>query len=299
MALHIDKPEGASFEHRTLRTRGYSRPAEDDLFTFVGMNGVDVDVDGEHRVELMIVNQRPSVDPETGKPYPDQYVMGADPTVEQFEVRGAQAEEIHHVRTWEDKRIASPNRMAMVGSSDSFYLTNSHGLQKVGLKSRLSPILGTGEVEFCSREGGCKTVSTGHKFPNGLAQHDGLVYVPSSLEGTVSVYRIGDDNELKLLETIATEYPLDNISVDANGDLWVAALPDALLGIFQAFKDPFNARTKSTVLRIRKGEDGKHTWEKVLEDGEGVTLPATTTVVHDAKTGRLFMSSECACHVPH
>lgn len=103
-----------------------------------------------------------------------------------------------------------------------------------------------------------------------------------------------EDNELEKTEDIAIDYSLDNLSVDGKGDLYVAAFPKPL-EIFKAFLDPFNAKTPSTVLRIWKGEDGRHQWEKVLEDAEGTTLPGSTTAVHDAKTGRLFLSGESAC----
>ena len=116
------------------------------------------------------------------------------------------------------------------------------------------------------------------------------LYVPNALGGTISVLRIKEDDDLELVEDIDVKYGVDNISVDANGDLFVAAMPKAI-DIYNTFKDPFNAKPSSAVLRIKKGEDGKHEFEKVLED-QGGTLPATTTAVHDAKTGRLFLSSE-------
>lgn len=255
------------------------------------MNMIETSVGGEDRVELMIVNQGPSVDPDTGAPYPDQSIMGGNDTIEMFEVRGKRAEEMHHLHTWANELIATPNRMAMVGSSSQFYMTNSHGPHKVGLKGHLGPLFGSGDTVFCSRSEGCRRVATGFKFPNGLAQHDGLVYVPESLGSRVQVFRIKADNELELLEVIPIDYALDNLSIDANGHIYVAAITRGV-EIFQAFGDPFHAKPKSTILRIRRNEDGKHEWEKVIEDGEGGTLPGTTTVVHDAKTGRLFMSSK-------
>ena len=109
----------------------------------------------------------------------------------------------------------------------------------------------------------------------------------------MQVFRILEDNELEKIEDIAIDYSLDNLSVDGNGDLYVAAFPQPLK-IFEAFLDPFNAKTPSTVLRIWMGEDGRHQWEKVLEDAEGTTLPGATTALHDAKTGRLFLSGESA-----
>lgn len=290
MALQIDEPKADSFEYRELKTVGYTGAAGDGLLTVVGMNGIETSVDGEDKIELMIVNQQPSVDPDTGAPFPDQSVMGGNDTLELFEVRN-EAAEMHHVHTWADHVIATPNRMAMVGSSNQFYMTNSHGPYKVGLKGHLGTLLGWGDAAFCSRDEGCRRVATGFMFANGLAQHDGLVYVPESFGSRVKVFRIKADNELELVEVIPINYGLDNLSVDANGDIYVAAIPRGV-EIFQAFADPFNAKPKSTILRIWRNEDGKHEWEKVLEDGEGGTLPGTTTVVHDAKTGRLFMSSE-------
>lgn len=288
VALHIDKPRGDSFEYRALRTPGYTGAAGDGLMTVVGMNGVEVE--GEDKVELMVVNMGPSVDPATGVPFPDQSVMGSNSTIEQFEVRGSDAEEMVHVHTWADNGIATPNRMAMVGGSKDFYVTNLQGPHKVGLQSRLGPLLGNGEVAFCSRGKGCRRVSSGHKFPNGLAAHDGLVYVPNSFGKSVQVFRIKEDHDLELVEDVKIDYGIDNVSVDANGDVFVAAMPRAI-EIFSAFDDPFNAKPSSAVLRMRRGEDGKLGWEKVLED-QGGTLPATTTAVHDAKTGRFFLSSE-------
>lgn len=110
----------------------------------------------------------------------------------------------------------------------------------------------------------------------------------------VQVYRILEDNELEKIEDIDINYALDNLSVDGNGDIYAAALPRPL-EFFKTFHDPFNVNSPSTVLRIRKGDDGRHAWEKILEDAEGATLPPTTTVVHDAKTGRLFLSGKIAC----
>lgn len=162
-------------------------------------------------------------------------------------------------------------------------------------KSHIGALFGSGDVVFCSLGKGCNQVSKDHKFPNGLCQHGGFVYVPSSAMGGVQVFRIKEDNGLEKVEDIPIDYGLDNLSVDADGDIYAAVFPKGI-EIFKAFFDPFNARPPSTVLRIRKGDDGRHSWEKVLEDADGEVLPGTTTAVHDAKTGRLFLSSKLASH---
>lgn len=293
MALQIDSPAGDSFQYRALSTPGFSGTAGDGLLHLVGLDGLDV-LDGEaSRVELMLVNNGPSVDPTTGKPFPDQSTTGANTTLELFEIRNPETGEMTHVRTIANEAVTTPNNVALVRDSDSFYITNDHGPYKTGLTAQLSPLFGSGDVVFCSPGlgKGCKRVSKGHKFPNGLTYHDGLVYVPSSALGGVQVFRIAESNELEKVEDIPIDYILDNISVDANGDLYVAAFAKGL-DMPPVFQDPFNAKARSTVVRIRKGEDGRHSWEKVLEDAEGETLPASTTVVHDARTGRLFLSSK-------
>lgn len=66
------------------------------------------------------------------------------------------------------------------------------------------------------------------------------------------------------------------------------------------FSDPTMAKPVSAVWRVRKvenrgGAEGEWRYEtkKVLEDGgEAGILPLTTTVQHDSKSGRLFLSSE-------
>lgn len=290
VAMQIDEPVDGSFEYRTLQTPAFAGTAGDGLLSIVGISGVDVHAEGEDRVELFLVNHRPSLDPETGAPSKDQSSTGGNATVEHFEIRGSRAEEMTHLRTWADDAIATPNRPA-VAEDRGFYVTNSHGSHKVGLSSKLSLLLGTGDVAFCSQGKGCRRVSSGHKGPNGLVRNEGLVYVPNMLGGNVQVFNITGDGGLVEVEDIHLGYAIDNLSVDAEGNVYAAAFP-AMAEMARAFGDPLNGRPSATVLRIRKGDDGRHGWEKVVEDGEGATFSGATTVVHDAKTGRLFLSGK-------
>lgn len=155
--------------------------------------------------------------------------------------------------------------------------------------------MGDGDVSFCSASTGCKRVSERHRMPNGLVRGlDGLIYVPSSMAGGVQVFEVlsgNDDNGLKKVADIPVPYAIDNLSVDGKGDIYAAIFPRGI-EILQAAKDPLNARPKSAAVRIRREEDGVYVWEKIIEDGLGEVLPGTTTVVHDAKTGRLFFGGE-------
>lgn len=158
-------------------------------------------------------------------------------------------------------------------------------------KYNLSPLLKNGDAILCGAETGCKTVAQNIQWPNGIIRDkNNLIYIPCSLSGTIFIYRVLSDNTLKKVDEVKTGYSIDNLSVDANGDIWAAAFP-AALAIFKVYEDPYNSVAPTTVLRVRK-VDGKYVVDKAIEDGEGEFLPATTTVVHDAKTGRLFFSSK-------
>jgi arylesterase/paraoxonase len=86
--------------------------------------------------------------------------------------------------------------------------------------------------------------------------------------------------------------PLDNLSVDANGDIYAAAFPD-IVALVKALSDASVPNAPATVFRVRvvRDKDGEPGYEveKVLEDIEASVLPMTTTAVHDVKTGRLFL----------
>ena len=57
------------------------------------------------------------------------------------------------------------------------------------------------------------------------------------------------------------------------------------------FERPFGPTGPSAVSRLRK-IGNEYVVEKVIEDEAGEKLPGTTTAIHDAKTGRLFLSSK-------
>jgi hypothetical protein len=138
------------------------------------------------------------------------------------------------------------------------------------------------------------------KFPNGLARgFDGLFYVPSAIDGKIRVLAVQPDKTLRLVDIINVGMPLDNISPDANGDMYAAGFPN-LYQTGKGFADPYNQPSPVTIWRIRKTVDfGKsgvrsvdYRVEKVIEDKEGKVLSGSTTVRHDAKTGRLFVSGK-------
>lgn len=283
IALDVDKPIGKGFNYRALETTGYSGVNGDKLLHLVGLTGVD----RKSHAELYLVNNKPSVSRTTGEIL-DQNQVGANSTIELFKVY-PEGGKMQHLQTFASRHIATPNNIAPKGDG-SFYITNDHGLNKVGKAHDTSPLLKNGDVVYCQKDG-CAQVDAGHAFPNGLAfGSDGLLYVPSSASGDLRVYEATSNGGIRKVATVKIPYPLDNLSLDGNGDLWVPGLPD-IKRTLGAFENPLGPAPPSTVFRVHKKANGKYEVDKVLEDSEGQVLPATTTAIHDAKTGRIFLSS--------
>ncbi|KAL9949017.1 hypothetical protein D7B24_002749 [Verticillium nonalfalfae] len=288
VALDLDLPHLDASSVRVLKTEGYTGTAGDRLLNLVGFTGFESTEKGEDKITLFAVNNRPPLDLRTGKPNINPGQVGANSTIEVFET-SAGAASLKHIRTYANDAIATPNRVAAL-AKDLFYFTNDHGQDKVGIKHQLGFILKTGDVNVCTATGGCRKIADQLKFPNGLALgRDGLLYVPSVGTGGIHVYRILEDHNIKHVQEIKTGYSIDNLSVDQHGDIFVAAFPVAF-DMVKAFDDPRNSFPAAAVLRVSKGEKG-YTVDKVLEDARGEVLPAATTALHDAKTGRLFLSS--------
>ncbi|KAF2034211.1 calcium-dependent phosphotriesterase [Setomelanomma holmii] len=322
IALDVDEP-GADglFNLRAIRPLGYTGATGDSTIDILGFDAEILDGD---TINFYFVNQRPPVGPFNN--IVDASVLGANSTIDVFEMRRDE-EAMRHLRTVYSPAVLTPNRVAVLGGGE-FLVTNDHST-KTGLRSELDPFIGGGNVAFCSLSGECHIAVTGSepdeqvakdlrpvqplykeyldtlksyipkpglKFPNGLTRgFDGLIYLPSSVDGRVRVYSLTSDNTLNLIDEIHAGMPLDNISPDANGDLWVPGFP-YYLQTYKALADPLNMGAPATVLRIRKTVDVEnrkvdYRVEKVLEDGEGKVLSGSTTVRHDVKTGRLWIGA--------
>tara|TARA_R110002003_G_scaffold296_2_gene18592 strand:+ start:1147 stop:2304 length:1158 start_codon:yes stop_codon:yes gene_type:complete len=322
IALSIDEP-GADglFNLRSIKPLGYTGATGDSNIDILGFDAEILDGD---TINFYFVNQRPPIGPFNN--IVDASVLGANSTIDVFEMRRGE-EAMRHVRTIYSPAVYTPNRVAILGGGE-FLVTNDHST-KTGLRRELDPFIGGGDVAYCSPSGACHTAVTGSepveqlpkdlrpaqplykeylstllshlpkpglKFPNGLTRgFDGLIYVPSSVDGRIRVYTLTNANTLKLIDEIHTGMPLDNISPDANGDLYVAGFPN-FLKVTKALADPLNLDAPATVLRIRKTVDVErrkvdYRVEKVLEDGEGKVLSGSTTVRHDVKTGRLWIGA--------
>lgn len=152
-------------------------------------------------------------------------------------------------------------------------------------------LLGGGSLAYCSPTSCHIAADNGFAFPNGMVKgKDGLYYVPNILTNKINVMELQPYLMLKEVATIHVGMPIDNLSVDRNGDIWAAGIPKPL-EVKPTHQDPFHRQWSSTVWRIHKLVSGRgYEVKKMLEDREAKLVAGVTTVVHDVKTGRLFTS---------
>ncbi|KAJ6199359.1 serum paraoxonase/arylesterase-like protein [Bipolaris maydis] len=329
IALDIDNP-GADglFNVRSINPSGNYRGATGNMD--LDLLGFDALILDDSTIQFYFVNQRPPVGPSND--VIDAFKTGDNSTIEVFEMKKGQ-ETMRHVRTVFSSEIWTPNRVAALGDgSGAFLVTNDHSV-KLGLRREFDYFIGGGNVAYCSGTGLCHPAYSGNevdestlkpttpdlpsymphlkralsfviprpdlKFPNGLTRGaDGLFYVPSAIDGQIRVFALEpqNNNTLRLLDTIHVGMPLDNISPDANGDLYVPGFPN-LAQTGKSFSDPYNEISPVTIWRIRKTVDEgtksrEYKVEKVIEDKASKVLSGSTTVRHDVKTGRLFVSGK-------
>ena len=164
----------------------------------------------------------------------------------------------------------------------------------------LNFLIGSGSVAHCASDPSqaCTEYDIPFNFANGLVRIDQTLYVANSATSIISVLQIHENNTITLIEKIQIPMPIDNLSLNGKGEIYVAGIPDAW-GFMASMEDP-QRKVGATVFRIKRvmGDDergrARHVLEKVLEDIEGSVLPAATVAVSDSKRGTIWLSGNMA-----
>ncbi|OKL61997.1 hypothetical protein UA08_02918 [Talaromyces atroroseus] len=284
--LDIDQPgSDGLYGLRQLKVSGYQ--GELDL------HGFDVRRLG-NTLRFWMINHRPPIDDSTGD-FLDPKVFGANSTIEIFDLDYA-SETLKHVKTIFSNVIISPNGLAVEADGVGFVITNDHDA-KVGAFRDLEMLYGSGSLAYCrSDTGECHIAAkNGFAFPNGIASdRNGFYYVAHSVTGIVTVHQL-QNGSLNRVDEIPLGYPIDNLSMDAEGSLIAAAIPD-VLGFTKASEDPYNLVAPATVLSVNgvvsQLQSGARQYDiaKIVEDKHGTALPTITVTLHDVKSNRLFLA---------
>ena len=218
--------------------------------------GIDYYADGEVK-RLFVVNE-------------------ANMAVELFDI--ADDGMLTHIETFKERRMTSPNNLVAVGPR-SFYVTND---VKPGRNTRFGEFqfltkAATGEVLYSDGQS-WRVAAEGLRFANGItASSDGKrVYVAETAAQTLRIFdRDESSGVLSEVDQVALPAAPDNLTVDSNGDVWVAALPKPL-SVPAHGANP-KAKAPSEIIRISEGGEA----ETVYRD-DGSELSASTAA---ARTG--------------
>jgi arylesterase/paraoxonase len=175
--------------------------------------------------------------------------------------------------------LVSPNDIVGVGP-EAFYVTNDHRypsgwMRKVEdyLRLRRSNVVYYDGSEFVEAASGIGYANGINVSPEGR-----LLYVCSITGGSLYVYdRDPVSGRIVYREEIDLDTGVDNIEVEADGDLWIGAHPQ-LLTVAKHFKDP-GTISPSQVLRLTPQAGGGYDVEEVyLDTGQQISASTVAAV---------------------
>jgi len=148
-------------------------------------------------------------------------------------------------------------------------------------------------VGYCHIDDGCKYAITRTHSSNGIAvAPNGTIYVGDCIYGGVLFLEPQADKTLVVSEIVKTDYPLDNIAVDADGQLWAAGLPQTLTALAHMRNPSLLSPSIAAKISINTGPNAfygeKYKVEKVFED-DGKIMSGVTSAVYDSRRKKLFM----------
>ncbi len=155
-----------------------------------------------------------------------------------------------HRATLTDPLLVMPNDLVAVGL-DRFYVTNTHAHPPGALQTLETYLQLAGAQVVFYGPGGFRPAITDLLFPNGInVSPDGTtLYVASTTGSSVRVYARDPGSEaLAFRRSIPLGSGPDNVEVDTDGTLWIAAHPKLLR--VDAHRDDPATPSPSQVLRV-------------------------------------------------
>jgi len=167
-----------------------------------------------------------------------------------------------HRETVEGKLIISPNDITAVGPRQ-FYITNDHGSRSV-LGKKLEDYLRLSRSNIVYYDGAkMHVVADGFSYANGIwAAVDGKrLYAAATTGKTFYEYERGASGNLKLISKIDLGTGADNIDIDAQGRILIAAHPKLITFLKHAGNK--ENLSPSQVLEVFRNEKGGYSFEEI------------------------------------
>ena len=190
---------------------------------------------------------------------------------------------LQHRETLSDAWLTSPNDVFAVGP-DTFYVTNDAENGRESLKGLLDILLQrpTGKIMLYDR-GAWSVAADGLTFANGIgvSAHGGRLYVTETMGQSVTLYDRDETGGLAFHRRIEVDTAVDNINLDAEGDLWIGAHPQPLA--LSKHADALEEPSPSEVLRVRFGAilSDDYVETVYLDDGREVSGSSVAARVGD------------------
>jgi len=188
-----------------------------------------------------------------------------------------------HLRSFSSEQMCCPNDLVAV-DIDKFYVTNDHGTEK-GFMRLIEDYLRVPRSSVLYFDGSNYTkVFDNLNYANGIeVSPDGkTVYVTETTGRKISVLaREIQSGQLKLQFRKELETGLDNITIDAEGNLWIAAHPKLLDFVGHA-KDP-NKHSPSQVIKLTPKDNNDFQVEQIFIDS-GEKISGSSTALYFSNT---------------
>ncbi|MEM8935453.1 MAG: SMP-30/gluconolactonase/LRE family protein [Pseudomonadota bacterium] len=218
----------------------------------------------------------------------------ANAGVEVFDV--TEGGELRHVRTFTERRLTSPNNIVAVGP-DSFYVTNDMRSGRSSFLGAMNFLLRSPDGEVFFTDGSVWQIAAqGLRFANGVdVSPDGtLLYVAETTGNAVQVFdRDQETGRIAPRQRIALPVAPDNLNVDSDGAVWIAAHPKPLNLPRHA-----SANTLSPSQVIMISPDGA---QQTVYMDKGEEISASTVAARLGQTlliGGLYDAKFLICELP-
>jgi arylesterase/paraoxonase len=227
------------------------------------------------------------------------FVVNHRPDGEFIEIFDYRDSTLAHRESIRGELMTSPNDVVAVGPR-RFYVTNDHGnISALGRTAEEYLQLARSYVLYYDGQN-FRKVAEDISYANGInASQDGkTVYVAACVGLKINVYdRDAASGELQLAKEIPLGTGVDNIELDADGNLWVAAHPQ-LLTFTRHAKDA-SKLSPSEVLKISFMSNGGHKIDQIYlnEGGEISGSSVGAVFAHTLLVGSVFEKHFLVCEL--
>ena len=179
--------------------------------------------------------------------------------------------QLFHLASYSSEKLCCPNDLVAT-DINKFYVSNDHG-SKRGIMRMLEDYLRIPRASLLYFNGESFSKAAGpFNYANGVnvSSDRKTLYLTATTGNSLLVFSIDSNDELHRERIIDLATGVDNIDVDKDGNLWIAAHPK-LLDFVKHVKDSINL-SPSQVLKLSPVEDYNFSVEEIyLNDGSEVS----------------------------